>query len=79
MEIPEGTQTGRVITLPGKGIPDVHNPRRRGSQRVTVVVETPTKLTREQKELLEKFQDSLESEKTPKSKKFFDTIKDLFD
>ncbi|MBQ6890254.1 MAG: molecular chaperone DnaJ [Oscillospiraceae bacterium] len=79
LEIPEGTQTGRVFTLPGRGIPDVRNVRRRGSQRVTVVVETPTKLTREQKELLEKFQDSLESEKTPKIKKFFDNIKDLFD
>lgn len=79
LEIPEGTQTGKVFTLPGKGIPDVNNPRRRGSQRVTVVVETPTKLNREQKELLQKFQDSLKSEATPKIKKFFDNIKDLFD
>lgn len=79
LEIPEGTQTGKVFTLAGRGIPDVNNPRRRGSQRVTVVVETPTKLNREQKELLQKFQDSLKSEETPKIKKFFENIKDLFD
>ena len=42
-----------------------------------MVVETPTRLTREQKELLRQFEDS--TGPTPKRKKFFDTIKDLFD
>ena len=76
-EIPEGTQTGTVFSLSGKGIPYVNNPRRRGDQRFTVVVETPTKLTKEQKELLRQLDSTLED--TPKRKKFFDTIKDLFD
>ncbi len=76
-EIPEGTQTGTVFTLSGKGIPEVNNPRRRGNQRFTVVVETPTRLTREQKELLRQLDGTLEE--TPKRKKFFDTIKDIFD
>ena len=76
-EIPEGTQTGTIFTIPGKGIPEVNNPRRRGNQRFTVVVETPTKLTKEQKELLRQLDGTLEV--TPKRKKFFDTIKDLFD
>ena len=76
-EIPEGTQTGTVFTLNGKGIPVVGNPRRRGDQRFTVVVETPTKLSKEQKELLRQLGDTLEA--TPKRKKFFDLIKDLFD
>ena len=76
-DIPEGTQTGTTFTLSGKGIPYVNNPRRRGDQRFTVVVETPTKLTKEQKELLRQLDDTLEE--TPKRKKFFDTIKDLFD
>ena len=75
--IPEGTQTGTTFTLPGKGIPEVGNPRRRGSQRFTVVVETPTRLTKEQKELLRQLDGTLEE--TPKRKKFFDTIKDIFD
>ena len=75
-DLPEGTQTGTVFTLREKGVPVV-NSRRRGDQRFTVVVETPTKLTKEQKELLRQLDSSIEE--TPKRKKFFDSIKDLFD
>ena len=77
--IPEGTQTGTTFTLPGKGIPEVGNPRRRGSQRFTVVVETPTRLTKEQKELLRQLDGTLDNKSSPKRKKFFDTVKDFFD
>ena len=78
-EIPEGTQTGREFVLNEKGIPDVSNPRRRGRHRFTVVVETPTKLTKEQKELLRQLEGTMESKSSPKRKKFFDTLKDFFD
>ena len=78
-EIPEGTQTGREFLLRDKGIPEVGNPRRRGNHRFTVVVETPTKLTREQRELLQKLDETMDNKSTPKRKKFFDTLKDLFD
>ena len=78
--IPEGTQTGREFVLRDKGIPDVNNPRRRGDHRFTVVVETPTRLTKEQKELLRQLDESLDkSATTPKIKKFFDNVKDFFD
>ena len=76
-EIPEGTQTGKEFVLRDKGIPEVGNPRRRGSHRFTVVVETPTKLTKEQKELLRQLEGTMAE--TPKMKKFFDRMKDLFD
>ena len=76
-EIPEGTQTGTTFRLRDKGIPYVNNRSRRGDQLVTVVVETPTRLNREQKELLRQFEESLGV--TPKRKKFFDTIKDIFE
>ena len=76
--IPEGTQTGKVFVIPGKGIPYVHNPKRRGNQRFAVVVETPTNLTKDQKELLRRLEETTE-EPTPKRKKFFDAIKDLLD
>ena len=76
-DLPEGTQTGTVFTLRDKGIPYVNNPRRRGDQRFAVIVETPTKLTKEQKELLRQLDGTLEE--TPKRKKFFESIKDLFD
>ena len=77
--IPEGTQTGREFVMPGKGIPQVGNPRRRGNQRFFVVVETPTKLTREQKELLQKLDETMDQKSNPRRKKFFETLKDFFD
>jgi len=77
--IPEGTQTGRAFVLSGKGIPYVNNPKRRGNQIVTVVVETPTKLTKEQRELLIKFDETMNSNGNPKRKKFLDMLKDFFD
>ena len=78
-EIPEGTQTGREFRLAGKGIPQVGNPSRRGNHRFTVVVETPTKLTKEQKDLLRQLDDTMDVKASPKRKKFFDTLKDFFD
>ena len=76
--IGEGTQTGTTFRLRGKGIPYV-NGRGRGDQYVTVVVETPARLTREQKDLLKRF-DELSSDSTqPKRKKFFDKLRDLFE
>ena len=78
-EIPEGTQTGREFVLRERGIPDINNPRRRGSHRFTVVVETPTRLTKEQKELLRRFEETTDRSGTPRVKKFFDTLKDFFD
>jgi len=78
-EIPEGTQTGKTFTLFGKGIPNVHNPKRRGNHHFTVVVETPTRLTKEQKELLMKLDETMDGKSSPKRNKFFDTIKNFFD
>lgn len=77
--IPEGTQTGTVFRLRGKGIPFVHS-KARGDQLVTVVVETPTRLTREQKELLRKFGDSAkDTGAQPKIAKFFEKLRQNFD
>ena len=76
-DIPEGTQTGKSFTIRGKGVPVLNNATRRGDHVFTVVVETPTRLTKEQKELLRQLDGTLEV--TPKRKKFFDTIKDMFD
>ena len=78
-EVPEGTQTGKMFSLSGRGIPSINNPKRRGDHRFTVVVETPTKLTKEQKELLRKLDETMDRKSNPKRNKFFDTIKDFFD
>jgi molecular chaperone DnaJ len=73
--IPEGTQTGTTFRLRGKGIYYL-NSKSRGDQYVTVVVETPTGLNHEQKELLRKFADSVGDEGLPKRKNFFEKLKD---
>ncbi len=69
-DIPEGTQTGTVFRLKGKGIP-VLNGRSRGDQFVTVTIETPRNLTHQQKEALKKFSDSLGENNYEKRKSFF--------
>ena len=72
--IPEGTQTGTTFRLRGKGIPYL-NGNGRGDQYVTVHIETPKNLTREQKELLRKFgeaTDGADGVKGKKKKKLLD-------
>lgn len=78
-DLPEGVQTGKEFSLAGVGIPQIGNPKRRGNQRFTVVVETPTKLTKEQRELLEKLEKTLDGKTNPKRKKFFETVRDFFE
>ncbi len=68
--IPEGTQTGTVFRLKGKGIP-VLNGRGRGDQYVTVTIETPRNLNKEQKEALRRFSETLGESNYEKRKSFF--------
>lgn len=71
--IPEGTQTGTRLTVRGKGIADIHSGRR-GDLILTVVVDTPQNLSPKQKELLEKFAQSLGESNNRKSSGFFKKI-----
>ncbi len=57
MKIPAGTQSGTDFKLSGHGVPHLRG-NTRGAHIVTVVVDTPTKLTKQQKELLESFASS---------------------
>lgn len=61
LKIPAGTQSGTVFRLKGKGIPHL-NGWGKGNQFVNVVVETPKKLTKEQKKLLKKLAKEMEQE-----------------
>ena len=72
--IPEGTQTGTTFRLRGKGIPNV-NGRGRGDQFVTVHIETPRNLNREQKEALRKFSETLKENNYEERKSFFKKFK----
>ena len=56
LKIPEGTQSGKIFKLSGKGVPRLQG-RGRGDHLVHVIVKTPTKLSRRQKELLKELED----------------------
>jgi len=77
IKIPEGTQTGKIFRLRGKGMPSTRGGRV-GDELVKVVVETPTKLNSEQKKLLQAFDDSLKDKNTGIKKKFLDRLKKIF-
>ncbi len=72
--VPEGTQTGTVFRLRGKGVPNLHTSGR-GDQFVRVNVEVPKDLNSEQKELLRKFAESLGERGYKEHKSFFDKLK----
>jgi molecular chaperone DnaJ len=57
MKVPAGTQSGTDFKLSGHGAPRLKS-EQRGPHIVTIVVDTPTKLTKDQKELLENFKNS---------------------
>ena len=77
LKVPAGTQSGKVFRLRGKGIPTLGGGGR-GDQHVRVVVETPTHLTKEQKELLERFA-ALSGEKTqPATRSFWEKAAEIF-
>ncbi|MFO0594446.1 MAG: molecular chaperone DnaJ [Myxococcaceae bacterium] len=76
MKVPEGTQSGKVFRVKGKGIPHL-NGSDRGDQHVRVVVETPQNLSSKQRELLMKFAEASGEDVNPQSKSFFEKVKDL--
>ena len=79
IKIPAGTQSGKIFRLKGKGFPEV-NGYGKGDELINVNVWTPTHVSSEEKEMLERMRDSdnfkPKAEKAEKS--FFDKIKDIF-
>lgn len=82
IKVTEGTQSGKLLRVRGKGVPTVHNSLK-GDLICKIVVETPVNLNGEQKELLRQFQASLDMDtnhgQSPKKKTFLDKLKDIFD
>ncbi len=72
--MPEGTQTGTVFRLKGKGIPGLAG-KSRGDQYVHILVEVPKSLTRKQKDLLTQLAELSEEKNHPRRKSFFDKTK----
>ena len=77
LRIPEGTQTGSVFRIRGKGLPILEG-RGQGDLYVSVTVVTPTKLSREQRHLMESLLGSLKIENTPAQRRVRDKVKDIF-
>lgn len=59
LRIPAGTQNGRTFRLRGQGMPHVREPEKRGDLYAEVIVQLPTHLTHEQRQLFEAFAHSL--------------------
>ncbi|MFP4106374.1 MAG: molecular chaperone DnaJ [Phycisphaerae bacterium] len=77
VDIPAGTQNGDVFTIKGKGLPSMRTGKP-GEEFVQVHIEVPTKLTDEQRELLEKYAETEDVRVTPKRKSFIDKFKEYF-
>ncbi|MDQ1257015.1 MAG: molecular chaperone DnaJ [Candidatus Hydrogenedentes bacterium] len=74
LKVPAGTQSGSMLRLRGLGMPDLQG-YRQGDQIVRVQVETPAKLSRRQRELLEEFQKLAEEKSYPLHLRFLDKLK----
>lgn len=78
VEVKAGTQSGHQVRLRGKGM-SVLRSASRGDLYAELVVETPSHLTKRQKELLEEFAIEAENSKThPESESFFAKVRDMF-
>ena len=77
LEIPVGIQSGKQLRIRGAGMPVLQG-RGRGDMVVEIVVETPTRLSRRQKEILEEFKATETGDECPESRSFFAKLKDAF-
>ncbi len=81
LKIPEGTQTGKVFRIRGKGVRSVRS-HRVGDLLCKVVIETPIKLSEEQKGLIRRLDESLRKRSkkhSPKNSSWLDSVKNFFD
>jgi molecular chaperone DnaJ len=77
VKIPEGTQTGTNFRMRNKGVP-VLNGHGRGDLFVEVKVQTPSKLTKHQRELLQQWEAISKVENKPERKSLMSKVKDIF-
>src|SRR3977135_408367 len=76
VKVPEGTQSGRRFRLHGKGMPVLRS-KQTGDMYVQVVVETPQKLTKRQRELLNEFEKLSSKDTHPESAGFFGKVREF--
>lgn len=76
LNLPPGTQPGRVLRLKGKGVPRLRRGGR-GDQLVVISVEIPQSLTAEQRELFSRLAETMGTEAQPQERGFLERIRDL--
>jgi molecular chaperone DnaJ len=77
LKVPEGTQSGSVLKIRGKGVP-VLNGHGKGDLFVEVRIQTPGKLTKRQRELLQELQTLTQVENKPERRSILGKVKDMF-
>ena len=78
LKIPTGTQSGREFRLKGEGLSPAGG-RNTGDLRIRVIVETPTKLSERQREILAEFQEISSPSTHPRRRRFLDKMKSLLE
>ena len=78
VKVPEGTQAGKQFRLRGKGMPIMRSSDL-GDLYIQVATETPQKLTKRQRELLEEFEKISSEENSPESNGFLSRMKGFLD
>ncbi|MBB4349094.1 MULTISPECIES: molecular chaperone DnaJ [Rhizobiaceae] len=78
VSVPEGTQAGKQFRLKGKGMPVLRSSQT-GDLYIQIGIETPQKLTKRQRELLQEFEEISSKENNPESTGFFARMKEFFD
>lgn len=76
LNIPSGTQPGKIFTIKGKGVPNLRSSGR-GDQHVIINVEVPSRLTSDQRKLFEQLALTLGSEVRPQERSFLDKLKEV--
>jgi|SRR5579863_534822 len=78
LRIPEGTQSGQIFRQKGKGLPNPHGGH--GDLYVNIRVVVPSKVSREQRRILEQLGETMKVENKPteRNASFFDKVKDIF-
>ena len=77
LKVPEGTQSGTMLKVRGKGVP-VLNGHGRGDLFVEIRVQTPSKLAKRQRELLQELQALTPVENKPERRSILGKVKDIF-
>jgi molecular chaperone DnaJ len=81
LKVPAETQTGRMFRLKGKGVKSVRS-HHTGDLMCRVVIETPVKLSRAQKDLLRQFEETFSadsSKQNPRSDSWLSGVREFFD